>query len=517
MWQYRHLQVVDCSAEYAFNITSFSNVYRKKDSMKRVALVIGNAAYPENPLSNPCNDAEDVASVLRQFGFDVLECKDGTHKAMERALRDFRQELYDADLGLFFFAGHGLQIDGKNFLLATDTRADEEFEVKFSSLALDEVIESMEKSGTATNLVILDACRNNPWERRWHRSIGSRGLASVYVPQGTLIAFATSPGQTAADGKGQRNGKYTSALLQHIGAPDCAIEAMFKRVRNTLSVATNGKQISWEHTSLASEFYFNRSVGSRIDEYSTTALKDSLFDFDESNISHHIIRSLKVLTWSVQKNAILKLVPATIQRFHKNNLFIIGRNVYQAACGNERAARQFILDFSAKTRGVSEEKRKPLLDGMLFEIFFDKNGRLRKDFKDACFSEVFDLQQFEANTPSFDFIAECLLPYAHKFHALPGKAVEVAVDVVLEARDKPRSPHVARICIASSNVLRPEDDEDDDEKDEPERYRSYSTNDFEQRISTQLMIPHYLLSFTYTGLKQPAAVSSPVYWTVRKT
>ncbi|NAT15516.1 hypothetical protein CU663_04135 [Pseudomonas syringae pv. actinidifoliorum] len=101
--------------------------------MKRVALVIGNAAYPEKPLVNPCNDAEDIASVLRQFGFEVLNCKDATHKAMMEALRDFREELYEADLGLFFFAGHGLQIDGKNYLLATDTRPDEEIEAKFSS------------------------------------------------------------------------------------------------------------------------------------------------------------------------------------------------------------------------------------------------------------------------------------------------------------------------------------------------------------------------------------------------
>ncbi|MBI6947604.1 caspase family protein [Pseudomonas edaphica] len=98
----------------------------------------------------------------------------------------------------------------------------------------------------------------------------------------------TSPGQIARDGKGKRNGEYTSALLQHIGAPDCTIEAMFKRVRNTLSVATGGKQISWEHTSLASDFYFNRSVGSRIDEYSTTALKDALFEYDAYRPSHDV-------------------------------------------------------------------------------------------------------------------------------------------------------------------------------------------------------------------------------------
>ncbi|MEB3438089.1 caspase family protein [Pseudomonas sp. A2] len=484
--------------------------------MKRVALVIGNAAYPEKPLTNPCNDAEDIASVLRQFSFHVLDCKDATLEAMGRALRDFREALYDADLGLFFFAGHGLQIDGKNYLLATDTRAGDEIDAKYSSMLLDEIIESMEKSGTTTNLVILDACRDNPWERQWHRSTAARGLAPVYVPRGTLIAFATSPGQTAADGRGKRNGEYTSALLQHIGALDCTIEAMFKRVRNTLSVATKGKQISWEHTSLASEFYFNRSVGSRIDEYSTTALKDALFEYDASRPSHKVIQSLKVLTWSVQESAMMKLEPAFIEKCGKNNLFIVGRNICQAACGHERAAGRFIRDFAGKTSGVTEEKRKALLDGMLFEVFFDKHGKLRKDFKDGYFSELFDLQQFASNTPSFDFIAECLLPHAHKFHALPGKAIEVSVDVVLQTRDNPQCPHVVRICIASGNVLRPIDDDDDDEKDEPKRYRPYIIADFEQRISSQLMIPHHLLAFTYNGGKKPDVVNSPAYWTARK-
>ena len=108
------------------------------------------------------NDAQDIASVLRQFSFNVLDCKDATLKAMGRALRDFREALYDADLGLFFFAGHGLQIEGKNYLLATDTRAEDEIDAKYSSILLDEIFESMEKSGTSTNLVILDACRDTP-------------------------------------------------------------------------------------------------------------------------------------------------------------------------------------------------------------------------------------------------------------------------------------------------------------------------------------------------------------------
>jgi uncharacterized caspase-like protein len=132
-----------------------------------------------------------------------------------------------------------MQIDGENYLAAVDTDGTDEIAAKHSSLALNRVIEVMEKSGCSTSIIVLDACRNNPFERAWTRSMESRGLAPVYAPRGTLIAFATSPGQTASDGRG-RNGAYTAALLQHMTTPDCSIETMFKRVRNTLSAATKG-------------------------------------------------------------------------------------------------------------------------------------------------------------------------------------------------------------------------------------------------------------------------------------
>ncbi len=225
------------------------------------ALVIGNAAYTDaGKLKNPTNDAEDVATRLEAFGFSVIKKTDCTHKDMDRALKTFKNSLEGNDIGLFFFAGHGMQIDGENYLAAIDTDVSGEIEAKHSSLPLNRVIETMEKARTSTNIIVLDACRDNPYERAWNRSAATRGLAPVYAPKGTLIAYATSPGQVAKDGSG-RNGAYTSALLQHINTPDCSIENMFKRVRNSLSAATKQKQISWEHTSLSGEFFFNLSLG----------------------------------------------------------------------------------------------------------------------------------------------------------------------------------------------------------------------------------------------------------------
>ena len=170
------------------------------------ALVIGNAAYEAvEELKNPVNDAEDVGAMLETCGFTVIRSLDSDHADMDRALKKFQRALKDSDVGLFFFAGHGMQIDGENYLAAVDTDGADEIAAKHSSLALNHVIEVMEKSGCSTSIIVLDACRNNPFERAWTRSMESRGLAPVYAPRGTLIAFATSPGQTASDGRG-RNG-----------------------------------------------------------------------------------------------------------------------------------------------------------------------------------------------------------------------------------------------------------------------------------------------------------------------
>jgi uncharacterized caspase-like protein len=206
-----------------------------------VALIVGNAAYADGGvLRNPVNDACDMAKKLKSFGFEVITATDASNKQMDKALKSFKKQLDENEVGLFMFAGHGMQIDERNYLLAIDTDTSSETDAKHSSLPLDKVIDTMDKSSASTKIIILDACRNNPWERAWNRAAALRGLASVYAPKGTIIGFATSPGQFASDGKG-RNGTYSDALLQHIDASDCPIETMFKRVRNTVAAETNEK------------------------------------------------------------------------------------------------------------------------------------------------------------------------------------------------------------------------------------------------------------------------------------
>lgn len=479
------------------------------------ALVIGVASYPEgNDLKNPVNDASDLAVKLRSYGFEVIVTTDCRAVDMAKSLKAFGELLQTHDIGLFFFAGHGMQIEGQNYLLGTDTDMDTETDAKHSSLPLDKVVDVMARSKASTKIIILDACRNNPWERRWHRGPGTRGLASVYAPKGTIIGFATSPGEVAYDGTG-RNGTYTSALLQHIDTPDCSIETMFKRVRNTVAAASGNRQTSWEHTSLSGEFYFNLSIASRVAKYGGNALADQLYPVDPSKGSDDIIAGLKTYDWYRQNPALAKLTAESAVGMDTDSLFVIGRNIYQSACGSSNSAIGFIHSFVTRTTGFPAAAREALLDGMLFEVFFNATGELRRTIKSGYFSELFELQKFAVLKDSFDFISETLTAAGADYYVLPGRDHELAVSVsVKKITDGFR---VDAIYVDSKNVLQQGVGGWTNEDGTP-AYSRIDANDLNEALVEQLVVPSRSLKVTYTD---PDALTSdelriPYGWTVRK-
>lgn len=220
---------------------------------QRLALVIGNGAYKDAPLPNPLNDAADMARVLEASGFTVIKRENASLKEMHLALREFGDRLGRQSTGLFFFAGHGMQVRGRNYLLPVDADIAREDEVAFSALDLGAVMEKIDSAKNPVNIVVLDACRNNPFGNRLTAT--TKGLAQVEAPPGTLIAFATAPGSTAADGSG-RNGLYTQHLVKQIDRAGLAIEEVFKAVRAGVRTESKGAQIPWESTSLESMFRF---------------------------------------------------------------------------------------------------------------------------------------------------------------------------------------------------------------------------------------------------------------------
>ncbi len=238
---------------------------RAPDSAEnRTALVIGNANYKDAPLANPLNDARAVAKALGEAGFQVKLRTNLTQAQMRRAIREFGDELHEKKgVGLFYFAGHGVQLSNRNFLIPVGADIQREYEVEDQAVDASSVLAMMESAKARVNIVILDACRNNPFMRNFRSTIN--GLAPMQAPAGTLVAFSTAPGQTAIDGAGQY-GLYTEHLVENLAVPGLKIEDVFKNVRVSVQRVSNGKQVPWENTSLTGDFFFRVKVTVEIDD-----------------------------------------------------------------------------------------------------------------------------------------------------------------------------------------------------------------------------------------------------------
>ena len=225
----------------------------------RIALVVGNGNYQGQtpPLANPPNDARLMTAALKASGFEVIELIDADQRTMKTAISDFGARLEAAGedgVGLFYYAGHGVQIGGRNFLIPVGANINREPDVDIEAVSAATVLGQMEFARNRLNFVILDSCRNNPYARSF-RAV-TRGLARMNASRGTLVAYATGPGEVAADGTGA-NSPYTLALVEAMAIPGLAVEQMFKRVRQTVIARTVEQQVPWESSSLTGDFFFN--------------------------------------------------------------------------------------------------------------------------------------------------------------------------------------------------------------------------------------------------------------------
>ena len=236
-------------------------------SERRTALVIGNSAYQKSPLVNPVNDAQAMAASLGSLGFTVTKIENASKSQMADAIRKFGDTIKLGGVGLFYFAGHGVQVNGENFLIPVDDDIQEKTQVATKGIEARLVLQAMGNARNRLNVVILDACRNNPFAQSASRALvatgsdgrarsdSASGLAPMEALVGTLIAFATAPESVAADGSG-KNGVYTENLLRNISEPGLRIEDVFKRTRFAVRQETSGRQVPWENTSLEGDFYF---------------------------------------------------------------------------------------------------------------------------------------------------------------------------------------------------------------------------------------------------------------------
>ncbi len=385
---------------------------------KQIALCIGNNNYEYmSKLQCAVNDATAINQKLEALNFDTELCLNANAKDMCMALDRFSAKIPGSDVTLFYFAGHGFEYKEHNLLMPIDIPDEEGCYLSVASLKLDDVIRIMREidsnDSIKTKIIILDACRHRKPSRG---GVSNNSFAPISAPKGTIIAFSTSPGQEAIEK--DEHGFYTGALIKYIDEPHITIENMLKHVRESVAAISNGRQISWEHTSLMGNYYFNEDSIQNFSYYSDDALQDENYKFLKTNYIGNIVYDLKSCDYNIQNPAMKKVPHIKWEDASANDLFVLGRNIYQSTCKSFEA-QGFVNNFAYYT-GIPLEARIHLLNGMAFEIYYDKSGLLRDKFKDFMYKEVLSLLNKEEYISCRSFIASKLLKEKCRLIYIPG-------------------------------------------------------------------------------------------------
>lgn len=385
--------------------------------MKKLALCIGNDAYEILPPLSCCiSDATAMGERLKSLGFDTILKINLNREDMADAILSFSEQINQYDTVLLYYAGHGFQADGDNILAPIDLNINcKSAAVRMSSFPLSELMNQLNHFPEQTKIVILDACRE---------SLGYRGtfqdFAPVSAPQGSVIAFATSPGQSSKENCSTGHGKYTEALLQYMALPRVPVETVFKKVREALVAGTGGTQIPWEHTSLIGEFYFNPDTIYDGVSYSQEAKADIKFHFLSGSMVKPLVDNLKSYNWPQQENAVKEITSINFTKVSSNELFVLGRNIYQAACGSSFACQRFINDFGTTTK-IPDQAKLHILNGMAYEIYYDSRNRLRKKYKTLYLPSVIKYLEQSEFYASKEFVASHLCKIEDRPIYIPGQ------------------------------------------------------------------------------------------------
>ncbi|MGE0355754.1 MAG: caspase family protein [Burkholderiales bacterium] len=320
----------------------------------RVALLIGNNAYPTSPLRNAVNDSRDLGATLRELGFTTIVRENTSRTEMISAIQEFGKALEGAEAALFFYAGHAMQFKDRNYLIPIDAVMASEDDVTFFSVEVSQVFDRMERARTRFNFVILDACRDNPFRDSF--KVRATGLAQMSGPSGTLIAYATAPGATAADGFG-RNGVYTGHILQNIKIPDMPVEVLFRKVREGVERDTKRLQTPWELSSIKGDFVFN-STG-RVATESQSA---------GGGPSADVAAQLELQFWkSVQDSTRAGDIQAYLDKYPNGVFAVLARNRIDSLTGRDRVAERSATEprgpATASRPGIPNARPDPAATG----------------------------------------------------------------------------------------------------------------------------------------------------------
>lgn len=397
--------------------------------MKTLALIIGNNEYlGKFKLDNPINDATGIKQVFERLGYDIIFCTNGNSQNIVDLLSEFENRLNNYDASIFYFAGHGFEIDGENYLAFKDCQLDHanRYHCNLTCIQLTDLLGIYKKYSNKINIAIIDACRKS-----FERS-GVIATSPIHAPRGTLIAFSTSPNEGASDVGFEGNSLYTGALLKYIGRERLSVEELFKKVRKTVFNISGGKQTSWENTSLIGDYYFN--TGQLVYSLSILYSEDVVKDINYINADKfgQIIKQIKSYDWNIQNPAIERALIIPANSLDKNQQFIFGRNLLQSS-GAAYVAQDFMKSIENNLRKYqTKENENHVLDGILFEIYFNSQGEFRKNkTKKYYFEEIISLRKNKLFFKSFEFISQLLQSNHYPLIYIPKEIDEIFdIDVV---------------------------------------------------------------------------------------
>ena len=425
--------------------------------MRTLAIVIGCNNYPGHELNCAIDDARAISELFGKMGYQVEYYEDIDTSRCAELIQKYDTEIEQYEQSIFYFAGHGFQLDDENYLASVDCELSNPVKAYCNRNCIrlqGEILDIYKRHPNAkNNIVILDACRT-----RLSRSIGDN-LIPTQAPQGTLIAYSTSPGDSARDGGLNNHSIYTGSFLECIGTEPITAETLFKNIRKKVYELTDGNQTTWEHTSLIEDFVFNAVLRTSISQYEEYAIKDA--QFVATDEVGKLISELKSHNWYRQNPAVtsfLQLNPADVD---KNMLFLFGRNLLQSYVGSSTyAAHFFTFDFKNKiSKYITESGENHVLNGILYEMYFNSLGEFRyKNLKCKNNQMIFSLINEDSLKSSFEFISEQLKPYTDYLYYVPlmTQVIDVSIDSQKMNADKfhPENHYKVNSIMVNGNDIR---------------------------------------------------------------
>lgn len=374
--------------------------------MRTLALVIGNNEYFEGTkLTNAVSDATGMFQIFERLGYDTIFRINCVAKDYSELLEEFEKRIVEYDASIIYFAGHGFEVDGENYLAAVDCQitSGNKYHYGQTCIRLSEILTILKKNSHKVNIVIVDACRKS-----FERS-GAIGFSPIQAPKGTLLAFSTSPNEGASDYGFEGHSVFTGAILRFIGRERLSVEELFKKVRKTVYSLTEGKQTTWEHTSLIGDYYFNTGqlVYSISIPYDENVVKDANYNNNTDDFGKLILK-IKSYNWDIQNPAIYKILTIPAKSLDKNQQFILGRNLLQAS-GAAFSAEAYMKEIQNNIGKYNIDNENHVLNGILFEIYFNSHADFRKEkTKKHHFDCVIALRKNPEFKSSFEFIRQLL-------------------------------------------------------------------------------------------------------------